>query len=327
MYASNDIDDSILQLQLQQLALWVIAFASSHIGMSAIRSSIISFLGQSAQSLNLVNNTEWRLPSWWPGDSLGGNQIFPDVLTAGRQMYRAIYTFVSFVTLGSAFGTYLDVASIQQPAEAIVGTPLYATCLFSAALSYGAVTASLFNASPLGLMPGFEVTAQNNDGKDNNIGNSIQRDDTLKLKAYGLTRITRHPLILPVVPWGLANSVLAGERACDYILFGGLSIYAIAGCFAQDLRVMREEGSVGTVFRIESREKQYEKGEHGEREQLRSFFEATSFIPFQAVVDGRQRIDDIIAEVPSLQFVVGTVIGVFFEERFLQLLREWTVST
>jgi uncharacterized membrane protein len=321
MYASNDIDESMIQLQLQQLALWVIAFASSHIGMSAIRSSIISFLGQGAQSLNLVNNEEWRLPSWWPGDSLGGNYIFPDALTAGRQMYRAIYTAVSFVTLGSAFGTYLDVASIQQPTESIVGTTLYETCLVSAALSYGAVIASLFNASPLGLMPGFGVTAKNNDGKVNNIVNTIQRDDTLKLEAYGLTRITRHPLILPVVPWGLANSILAGGRACDYILFGGLSIYAIAGCFAQDLRVMREEGSVGTVFRIESRE-----DEHGEREQLRSFFETTSFIPFQAVVDGRQRIGDIIVEVPWLQFFVGTVAGVYFEERFLQLLREWTVG-
>lgn len=332
LYSLNDnlIDESTSSHQLQLLSLWVIAFASSHIGMSAIRSSIISVLGNGAQALNLVNNEEWILPPWWPGDTMGGNNIFPDALTAGRQIYRMMYTVVSFVTLGFAFGSYLDAASIQHPTEAIAGTQLYTTCLFAAALSYGAVTASLFNASPLGLMPGFEAMSSqnNNDGEEDNTntGNNfianIRRDDSLKFTTRGLTRITRHPLILPVVPWGLANAILAGARSCDFILFGGLAIYAVAGCFAQDLRILREEGSVGTVFRIESRSDN-EDGQD-EREQLRSFFEATSFIPFQAVVDGRQRFDDIVLEVPWLQFVAGTVAGVFIEERFLQLLREWT---
>jgi uncharacterized membrane protein len=332
LYSLNDnlIGESTSSHQLQLLSLWVIAFASSHIGMSAIRSSIISFLGNGAQALKLINNEEWILPPWWPGDSSGGNNIFPDALTTGRQIYRMMYTVVSFVTLGFAFGSYLDAASIQHPTEAIAGTQLYTTCLFAAALSYGAVTASLFNASPLGLMPGFEAMSSqnNNDGEEDNTntGNNfianIRRDDSLKFTTRGLTRITRHPLILPVVPWGLANAILAGARSCDFILFGGLAIYAVAGCFAQDLRILREEGSVGTVFRIESRSDN-EDGQD-EREQLRSFFEATSFIPFQAVVDGRQRFDDIVLEVPWLQFVAGTVAGVFIEERFLQLLREWT---
>ena len=176
-------------------------------------------------------------------------------------------------------------------------------------------------------MPGFEVASPKSESKEIISGQAIagiRRDDSLKFTTRGLTRITRHPLILPVVPWGLATAYLAGDRPCDYILFGGLSIYAIAGCFAQDLRVMREEGSVGTVFQIESRE-QAESG-HGEREQLRSFFDATSFVPFQAVFDGRQRLDDIVREVPWLQLIAGTVAGVFIEEHILRLLREWTVA-
>ena len=319
---SSDNDEQKLSILL---ALSVIAFASSHIGMSAVRASIISFFRELAQAMKWINNEEWILPKWWPGDNTGGNQLFPDAWTAGRQMYRAIYTMVSFTTLGAAFVAYLDAASIQQPAEAIVGTPSYMAYLFSAALSYGAVTASLFNASPLGLMPGFKVKDQSNN--NGSIGNSIaniRRDDTLKFTTRGLTRITRHPLILPVVPWGLANAVLAGARPCDYIIFGGLSIYAVAGCFAQDLRVMREEGSVGTVFRIDAREEQNEEEEREERERLRSFFEATSFIPFQAVFDGRQNFDDIIMEVPWLQFVAGTVAGVLIEEWFLHLLKDLT---
>lgn len=329
IHAFNDLDESTLQLQqvqlLQQLALWVFAFASSHIGMSAARSSIISFFGDLSQALNCVDNKEWVLSSWWPGDDLGGTQIFPDALTAGRQIYRAVYTVVSFFTLSEAFDTYLDVGSLQQPAETVFkGTLLHAACLISAALSYGAVAASLFNASPLGLMPGFNVTAQSNNGVDRSIVNSIvniRRDDTLKFTARGLTLITRHPLILPVVPWGIANAILAGARSCDYILFGGLSIYAIAGCFAQDLRVLREEGSVGTVFRIDSRGERDVNEEYEEREQLRRFFEATSFIPFQAVFDGRQCFKDIISEIPWLPFVAGTVAGVFVESWVLQVLQ------
>ena len=153
----------------------------------------------------------------------------------------------------------------------------------------------------------------------------LRRDDTLKFTARGLTRITRHPLILPVVPWGFATAQLAGGRPCDLILFGGLSVYAIAGCFCQDLRVIREEGSVGTVFQTESMDtKEGVSEEEQERTQLRSFFEQTSFIPFKAVFDGRQSLVDIRSEAPWLQFFIGMVVGVFMEEKILQFLTEWS---
>ena len=141
-------------------------------------------------------------------------------------------------------------------------------------------------------------------------------------------------MILPVFPWGFATAYLAGGRVCDYLLFGGLSIYAVAGCYAQDLRVIREEGSVGTVFQTESQQQQQPMGagqqqqpmgaggndEEGERTQLRSFFEQTSFIPFKAVIDGRQQLSDIIEEGPWLQLLVGIIAGYFIEEKLLQLL-------
>ena len=68
------------------LALWVLAFASSHIGMSATRSTIIASLGEVASALQLVGRDEWKLPGWWPGDSSGGDRLFPDADTAGRQV-------------------------------------------------------------------------------------------------------------------------------------------------------------------------------------------------------------------------------------------------
>mmetsp|Transcript_26064 Transcript_26064/g.56228 ORF Transcript_26064/g.56228 Transcript_26064/m.56228 type:complete len:238 (+) Transcript_26064:3-716(+) len=223
---------------------------------------------------------------------------------------------------------------------------VYDACLYSAALSFGAAIASLFNASPLGLMPSFEkdassssqeennkpinVAAARNDDDDDTITSiaGIRRDDTIKFTTRGLTRITRHPLILPVVPWGFATAYLAGGRPCDWILFGGLSCYAVVGCFAQDLRVSREEGSVGTVFQTESSRisqqqmLDLDEGEE-ERERLRLFFDETSFIPFKAVIDGRQSLEDVVKEFPWIQLLVGTLAGVVIEERILMLLREY----
>lgn len=323
------------------LALWVLAFASSHIGMSATRSTIIASLGEVASALQLVGRDEWKLPGWWPGDSSGGDRLFPDAGTAGRQVYRAGYTAVSFATLGSAFAAYLsaasssgatagaDAATLGFVANGMGSDPssVYTLCMGSAALSFGASIASLFNASPLGLMPSFEAQASSSSSSGQQILSSastpgdtlggIRRDDSLKFTAKGLTRITRHPLILPVVPWGIATSYLAGSRPCDWILFGGLASYAVAGCFAQDLRVIREEGSVGTVF------KPTDSAEEGQ--QLSSFFQETSFVPFKAVVDGRQKFDDVVAEVPLLGFVVGTGLGWLLEEKILQLLHNLTI--
>lgn len=294
------------------LALWTIAFASSHIGMSATRSSIISTLGEIMDTnFNLVGN-DYQLPNWWPGDNTGKNRIFPDKLTAGRQLYRMLYTVVSFVTLGSAFGTYLQCSEVSVDISATTNPSVYNACLYTTALSLGAAIASLFNASPLGLMPSFEANLDSE-----TITDVIKRDDAIKFTTRGLTRITRHPLILPVVPWGFATAYLMGGRTCDYIFFGGLSIYAICGCFAQDLRVVREEGSVGTTF-VDQQDENFE------RLQLRRFFEETSFVPFGAVLDGRQYLDDILREAPWLQFVAGTIVGVFVEEQLIQLLQEWS---
>ena len=215
------------------------------------------------------------------------------------------------MTLGSAFGKYLKCSAISEVSVDISATTN--ACLYTTALSLGAAIASLFNASPLGLMPSFEANLDSE-----TITDVIKRDDAIKFTTRGLTRITRHPLILPVVPWGLATAYLMGGRTCDYIFFGGLSIYAICGCFAQDLRVVREEGSVGTTFGVEIEQQGFE------RLQLRRFFEETSFVPFGAVLDGRQYLDDILREAPWLQFVAGTIVGVFIEEQLIQLLQEWS---
>jgi uncharacterized membrane protein len=89
-------------------------------------------------------------------------------------------------------------------------------------------------------------------------------------------------------------------------LFGGLALYAVLGCAAQDLRVSRQEGSVGTTF--------------GDFDQLQVFFQDTSFVPFGSVLQGKQSIRDIVAEVPWAAFVLGIVLGSAIENALLQWL-------
>ncbi len=343
----------LLQPQEIELAIWVTSFSSLHIGMSAVRESLISICGNAAQDANLVNRNIISLPSWWPGDDVGGSDVFPDQETAGRQIYRMIYTIVSFVTLGGALMSYLSFLHVQQVQGMDMGSsgvgvgvgitnaipfhevvPLteteYGTYFTVATLSFAASIASLFNASPLSLMPGFQTAsseqqqhAQKVQVQDSTPIAGLTRNDSLKLQPKGLTRITRHPLILPVVPWGIATSHLAGGRVMDWILFGGLALYAVAGCACQDLRIMNQEGSVGTVFQpsyLSSSSSSSSNVDDNDKS-LEGFFANTSFVPFAAVLDGRQSMNDIGREFPFLPFILlGIPVGTSIENALLQWL-------
>lgn len=284
-----------------EIACSTITFASSHIAMSAIRNELIDRIGSAVDHMNWVG-TGVKLPDIWPGDE-AGQEIFPTKDIAGRQLYRILYTFVSFSTLGVGFAYYLN--SLEQDQLQMV--PRHDDVLIYyviASLASGISIASLINPSPLSLVPVYEQSS----GQDkNNNASKIRRNDSKKLQVYGLTRITRHPLILPVVPWGIATAMIMGGHTRDFLLFGVLSIYAIAGCAAQDLRVSREEGSVGTVFNPDS-------------SSLQEFFQQTSFVPFQAVLESRQSIDDIVKEFPWWALLAGTAIGYLIQQVFISYL-------
>ncbi len=51
---------------------------------------------------------------------------------------------------------------------------------------------------------------------------------------------------------------------------------------------------------------------------MSAFFQETSFLPFQAVIDGRQTLADIAKEVPWWAFVVGTAVGYQFQTFLLE---------
>jgi len=377
---SNNININNEQQQsLHALLFWVTAFASSHIGMSAIRQNLIQdvfgkFLADNV--LGIVGNKNLKLPDYWPGDSSSptsssssssssihvdgngnskgnGNALFPDIETTGRQFYRIFYTIVSFLTLGKSFSIYLSVNNLKDNnnnnngiTDFIGGSAwndnnsiIIITCYVVATLSGAFSLASLVNASPLGLMPAFRRKEKNNlttmltneestttttttiAPGDTVMG--IARDDDLKFEPKGLTRITRHPLILPVVSWGMSTSILVGGQTQDYVLFGGLALYAIVGCYCQDLRVIREEGSVGTVFvfdndiDIDDYNTMADTMTKTKNHKLSNFYNETSFVPFGAVFDGRQSWKKVLEEFPILPFFLFGIPASFIIETIL----------
>ena len=272
------------------------AFSVSHIGLSAVREPLIERLGAAAGQLGAVGRGA-TLPSFWLADT-GGLEVWPDEATARRQVYRAGYTLVSSALLFPALVAYpqLHVAEVA-PTVALAGAQFWAAFAVAAA-AQGLSIASLAQPSPLSLVPAFEADAAALGG--------VKRDDALKLRPAGLTRITRHPLILPVVPWGVANALLAGGGTADRYIFLGLAIYALAGCKAQDLRV-EASNQVGTVF---------------DDDALSDFYRDTSFLPFGAVADGRQRLADAAREVPIGAVAAGLACGAAIEWATL----EWWVG-
>ena len=52
--------------QQQQLELWITAFSSSHIGISAVRDGLIKKCGEFASNANIIDRG-LKLPAFWPG--------------------------------------------------------------------------------------------------------------------------------------------------------------------------------------------------------------------------------------------------------------------
>ncbi len=100
-----------------------------------------------------------------------------------------------------------------------------------------------------------------------------------KPQPYGLTRITRHPGFMALGLWGLAHT-LVNSFATDVAFFGGFFVFALIGCWHQDARKRVLETN-----------------------RLAEFFSQTSFLPFAAILAGRNRL--VPAELPWLGFAVG----------------------
>lgn len=100
----------------------------------------------------------------------------------------------------------------------------------------------------------------------------------------GIQRITRHPLNTGFALFGLSHMLVNGTVG-DWIFWGGFPVFALVSAWHQDLRLL---ASGDPAFR--------------------TFYERTSFVPFVAVLQGRQSI--VWSEVRWRGVAVGVVLYV-----------------
>jgi uncharacterized membrane protein len=81
---------------------------------------------------------------------------------------------------------------------------------------------------------------------------------------YGLTRITRHPVLSAFFLFGLAHCLVANRTLGDLIFFGGFAVFARVGAWHQDSRKVIDIPGYA------------------------EFKEATSFLPFAAIITKKQ---------------------------------------
>lgn len=178
------------------------------------------------------------------------------VARLGRGGYVGLYSLVSFATFVPLVWVYLDNRHAGLHLWSLRHFPPVWWIAFSlAGLGFTLMIASFFQPSP------FAMGAPT------------------RPEPYGLTRITRHPLFMPV-SWIAAGHLLLFGWATDVAFFGGLLAYTVVGCAHQDRRKRSSEGA-----------------------KLDAFFARSSLLPFGAIVTGRTRL--ALAELPWLGLALG----------------------
>lgn len=104
--------------------------------------------------------------------------------------------------------------------------------------------------------------------------------------ATGIIRVTRHPFMWGVAMWGALHLAANGDEA-SLIFFGSFVVLALAGTFLIDARRTRENAPGWGVF-----------------------LQATSNVPFAAVIDGRQKL--VFGEIGLWRVALALALYVLF---------------
>ncbi|HEX7970047.1 MAG TPA: NnrU family protein, partial [Stellaceae bacterium] len=103
-----------------------------------------------------------------------------------------------------------------------------------------------------------------------------------QLPVYGVTRITRHPLLWVFALWAIAH-LLANGHLAALLLFGAILVTALNGMVSIDRKRRRALGRAWDTFAA-----------------------ATSRVPFAAIVAGRNSLR--LEELPVWRIAVGVVL-------------------
>lgn len=98
----------------------------------------------------------------------------------------------------------------------------------------------------------------------------------------GMQKVTRHPMMWGVAIWGVAH-LLANGAAADVLLFGGMTVLALAGTYGIDVKKRASLGSAWT-----------------------GFAQKTSFVPFAATIQRRNRVS--LGEIGWWRLALGVAL-------------------
>ena len=103
-------------------------------------------------------------------------------------------------------------------------------------------------------------------------------------RARGVSRITRHPMLVGIALFGAAHALLNGFLS-DVAFFGGFVVYSVVGALHQDARKRALPGGP-----------------------LADYYAETSLVPFAAIAAGRNRL--ALGEISWVGAAIGLAVGV-----------------
>jgi uncharacterized membrane protein len=111
--------------------------------------------------------------------------------------------------------------------------------------------------------------------------------------AYGITRITRHPTFASIFLFGVAHCLVNGALG-DLVFFGGFAVFAWVGAWHQDTRKVVEVPGYA------------------------EFKDATSFLPFAAIVSTKQplNLSELRWQVVLLALIVFYLVRAYHPHLF-----------
>ncbi len=113
-----------------------------------------------------------------------------------------------------------------------------------------------------------------------------------RAQARGLVRVTRHPMLNAFALFGVAHCLVNGCLG-DVLFFGGFPLFAWLGARNQDARKVHEVPGYDELLRT------------------------TSFVPFAAILSGRQRL--AVGELPFVGLAVGAMLAIVIRHYHAQL--------
>ncbi len=176
----------------------------------------------------------------------------------GDKGFQGVYSLVALATFAFLIVSY-SMARGESALFLQVGMEsawMDHLCSFIMLLAFILLFSGFINGTPMGMAPA-------------------------KREAFGITRITRHPMNMSFAFFGLAH-LLTNRLSADWIFYLGFILYGYLGSAHQDKKRVKQMGG-----------------------ELVTFVDSTSIIPFAGLITGKQKLK--LGEISKLAILLGIV--------------------